>query len=107
VITRETAPLSWKKVLKATRRSEFASRRTEASEDLRVDSDKGFVRVGGLNGEGGIKPSGCAGERRRALRGGGLKDVHNFNSGGTTRVCLRLGFTCAPGGVLSDGLIKV
>ena len=72
-----------------------------------ADLDKGFVGVGGLNCAGGIEPSGCAGEGRRALGGGGLNAVRDLNSGRTRRLCLRLGFAFAPGGIVSYGLIKL
>jgi len=61
----------------------------------------------GLNGVGGIKSSRRAGERGRALRGGGLDDVRDFESGDTRRLCLGFGFAVAPGGVLGGGLIKL
>ena len=72
-----------------------------------ADSDKGFIRVEGLNPGGGIEPSGQAGERRKALGGGSLKEIRDFNSGGTRRHCLRFGLAFAPGGVLSGSLIKL
>jgi len=55
----------------------------------------------------GIEPSGPAGEGRRAFGGGGLNAVRHFNSGGTRRLCLRLGFAFVPGGVVSCSLIKL
>jgi len=60
-----------------------------------------------LNSAGRIEPSGRAGEGSRALGGGGLDGVRDFNSGGTRRLCLRLGPAFAPGGVISSGLIKL
>ena len=50
------------------------------SEVWPADSDKGFIRVGGLNSAEGIEPSGHAGEGRRALGGGSLDGVRDFNS---------------------------
>jgi len=70
-----------------------------------ADLDKGFVRGGGLNSAGGIEPSGRAGERRRALGGGGLNDVCDFNSGSARRLSLRLGLAFVPHCAFSGGLI--
>ena len=61
----------------------------------------------GLNSAGGIEPSGRAGEGRRAIGGGGLDGFRDFNSGGTRRLCLRLGLASAPSGGVSSGLIKL
>ena len=72
-----------------------------------ADSDKGFVGVRGLNRAGGIKSSGRAGEGSRALGGGGLNDLRDFNRSRTRRLCLGLGLAIAPGGVISCGLIKL
>ena len=72
-----------------------------------MDSDKGFVRVGGMNRAGGIKPCGRAGEGRKALGRGGLNDVCDFNSGNTRGQCFRLGLAFAPAGVVSCCLIKL
>ena len=60
-----------------------------------------------MNSAGGIEPSGRAREGRRALGGGRLDGVRDFNTGGTRRLCLRLGLAFAPGGVISSGLIKL
>jgi len=107
VIIRETAPLIIDESLEGNRKVRVGFAEDHGGEFWLADSDKSLVRVGGLNSAGGIKPSSCTGERGRALRGGGLDDVYDFNSRGTSRMCLRLDSASAPGGVLTRGLIKL
>ena len=107
MIIRERAPFIIDEGLEGNRKVRVDFAEDHGGEVWLADSDKGLVRVGGLNSAGGVLPSSRAGERGRALRGGGFDDVCDCNSRGTSRMCLRLDSASAPGGVLTRGLIKL
>ena len=71
-----------------------------------ADADEGLIRVGGMGSTGGIKPSGSAGEGRKALRRRGLHDGRDFGRCGP-RSGGALAFSLTPSGVFGCGLVEL
>ena len=91
-------------------RSIRADRNRAASEtpavEKEADADEGFVRVGGVGSTGGVKPSGSAGEGRRAIRRRGLHDGRDFGRCGP-RSGGALAFSLTLSGVFGCGLVEL
>ena len=79
----------------------------DGGSDVReADTDQGFVRVRGMRSAGGVKPSGSAGKRRRALRRRGLHNGRDFGRCGP-RSGGPLAFGLTLGGVFGCGLVEL
>ena len=79
----------------------------DGGSDVReADADEGLVRVGGVGSTGGVKPSGSAGEGRRAFRRRGLTDGRDFGRCGP-RTGGALAFSLALSGVFGCGLVEL